>query len=209
MKKIVIVLGFFTLCFSAQGQIKGTSLPSLPSLTTAEMNGATGVNIGSSVFNTDDQKVYRFTTTGWVTNTDNQLASEVDSDSPVDIDGDGTNEPNVEEMIQDLAPISSKAARVFYPPSIEIDASANVLNATKNLYTEYTAQFASPNTVASTGAPSAVPIYAANELYYYVTYFDPAVFANVEIDANGVMEYDIIGQPTNYNTLINVVFVVK
>ena len=209
MKKIIIVLGFFTFCLSAKAQIEGTSLPSIPQLTTAEMNGATGVNIGSSVFNTDDQKVYNFTSSGWVTSSDDQAASEVSSDTPVDVDGDGNTEATVEDMIQDIAPISSKAARVFYPPSIEIDASVNIVDETKDLYAEYVAQFASANTVASNGAPSTIPIYAANELYYYVTYFDPAVFANVEIDANGLMEYDIIGQPTDYNTLINVVFVVK
>ena len=34
-------------------------------------------------------------------------------------------------------------------------------------------------------------------------------FAIMSIDANGVLTYDIIGQPADYNALINVVFVVK
>ena len=50
---------------------------------------------------------------------------------------------------------------------------------------------------------------AESALYYYVTYYDPTVFDNISIDANGVMTYDIIGQPADYNSLINVVFVVK
>jgi hypothetical protein len=77
-----------------------------------------------------------------------------------------------------------------------------------DLYAQYIAQFGTP-AVASAGAPAAVPTYGAAELYYYVTYADPAVFSNMSIDANGVLTYDIIGQPSDYNSLINVVFVVK
>nr|WP_293296265.1 hypothetical protein [Allomuricauda sp.] len=138
----------------------------------------------------------------------NQDASEVNSDSPVDVDGDGNTESTVEDVIQDIARITSKAARIFYPPSIAIDASTNGAGRTINLYSQYLAQYGSP-TVRSAGAPAAIPTYGATELYYYVTYADPTVFANMTIDANGVLTYDIIGQPADYNALINVVFVVK
>jgi hypothetical protein len=144
--------------------------------------------------------------------TDDQYDDEVLLRTPIDVDEGGeaspTAETNVEEVIQAIAPITSKAARIFYPPSIAIDASANGAGFTENLYAQYIAQFGTP-AVASTGAPAALPTYAANELYYYVTYADPTVFANMSIDANGVLTYDIIGQPTDYNSLINVVFVVK
>lgn len=149
---------------------------------------------------------------------DDQTASEVDSDTPVDVDGDGNTEATVEDVIQDIAPITSKAARIFYPPSIAIDASTISANTAApgdesvDLYQQYIDQFTLANAAtsqSSTGAPAAIPTYAANELYYYVTYFDPTVFANVAIDANGVMTYDIIGTPADYNTLINVVFVVR
>ena len=114
----------------------------------------------------------------------------------------------MEEVIQAIAPITSKAARIFYPPSIAIDASTNGTGYTVDLYSQYTAQYGTP-AVASAGAPAAVPTYGATELYYYVTYADPTVFDNMSIDANGVLTYDIIGQPADYNSLINVVFVVK
>ncbi|WP_240337534.1 hypothetical protein [Aquimarina sp. AD1] len=149
---------------------------------------------------------------------DDQTASEVDSDTPVDVDGDGNTEATVEDVIQDIAPITSKAARIFYPPSIAIDASTISANTAApgdesvDLYQQYIDQFTLANAAtsqSSAGAPGAIPTYAANELYYYVTYFDPTVFANVAIDANGVMTYDIIGTPADYNTLINVVFVVR
>uniref|UniRef100_UPI003F5CEC4B hypothetical protein n=1 Tax=Flagellimonas lutimaris TaxID=475082 RepID=UPI003F5CEC4B len=142
-------------------------------------------------------------------NTDNQVASEVDSDSPVDVDGDGATEATVEEVIQDIAPITSKAARIFYPPSIAIDASTNgTFNL--DLYQEYIDQYGSP-TIGSTGAPSAIPTYARTDLYYYVTYADPTVFdtGSMSIDANGNLSYTVQAQPSDYNALINVVFVVK
>ena len=114
----------------------------------------------------------------------------------------------MEESLSAITPITSGAARIFYPPSIAIDASTNGTGFTVDLYAQYIAQFGSP-AVASTGAPAAVPTYAASDLYYYVTLADPAVFANMSIDANGVLTYDIIGQPSDYNSLINVVFVVR
>ncbi|MDF0708905.1 hypothetical protein, partial [Flagellimonas okinawensis] len=141
-------------------------------------------------------------------NTDDQIASEVNLDSAVDVDGDGVSETTVEDVMQDIAPITAKAARIFYPPSIAIDASSNGTGRTVDLYAQYVSQYGTP-TVASAGAPLAVPTYGATELYYYVTYADPTVFANMSIDANGVLTYDIVGQPADYNALINVVFVVK
>ena len=100
------------------------------------------------------------------------------------------------------------ASRVFYPPSIAVDASSIGPKDPINLYTQYTAQFGSP-AVSSVGAPTAIPTYDSGDLYYYVTYYDPTVFANVSISATGVMTYSVIAVPADYNSLINVVFVVK
>ncbi|MGB6153191.1 MAG: hypothetical protein WBG48_14500, partial [Pricia sp.] len=144
--------------------------------------------------------------------TDDQFDDEVQLRTPIDVDdaekATVTNETTVQEVIQAIAPITSKAARIFYPPSIAVDASSNGTGRTINLYTQYTAQFATP-AVASAGAPAAIPTYAPGDLYYYVTEFDTSVFANVSVDANGVMTYDVIAAPADYNSLINVVFVVK
>jgi hypothetical protein len=160
---------------------------------------------GDSTFTYTDEDGTTTTFTG----TDDQTASEVNSDTPVDVDGDGNTEATVEDVIQDIAPITAKAARIFYPPSIAVDASTNgTFNV--DLYAQYFAQFNTP-TVASAGAPAAVPTYAATDLYYYVTYADPTVFNTITmtINASGVLSYEIIGQPADYNALINVVFVVK
>nr|MUH41747.1 hypothetical protein [Zobellia laminariae] len=109
----------------------------------------------------------------------------------------------------DLVEVNSlKASKIFYPPSIEVDASTNGTGRTIDLHAQYVAQYGSPM-VASASAPAAIPTYANTELYYYVTFYDTAVFANVNVNAAGVMTYDVIGQPASYNSLINVVFVVK
>lgn len=211
MKSTFYIVFFLLLTVTVSAQIDANSVMGMPTATTAEMTAIAGPNIGSVLFNTDDQAIYRYTTSGWVISSDDQYDDEVLLRTALDVNeggvGSPTNETNMEEVIQAIAPITSKAARVFYPPSIAIDASTNG-SFSVNLYTQYTAQFATP-AVASTGAPATVPSYAANELYYYVTYADPAVFASMSIDGNGVLSYDIIGQPADYNSLINVVFVVK
>jgi hypothetical protein len=211
MKSTFYIVFFLLLTVTVSAQIDANSVMGMPTADTGEMNAIASPNIGSVLFNIDDQEIYRYTTSGWVISTDDQYDDEVTLRTPIDVNeggvGSPTNETNVEEIIQAIAPITSKAARVFYPPSIAIDASTNG-SFSVNLYTQYTAQFATP-AVASAGAPAAVPSYAANELYYYVTYADTAVFASMSIDGNGVLSYDIIGQPADYNSLINVVFVVK
>ncbi|WP_289061950.1 hypothetical protein [uncultured Zobellia sp.] len=147
--------------------------------------------------------------------TDDQYDDEVPLRVAIDVDDAGKNaaqgyveETNVQEVIQAIAPITSKAARIFYPPSIEVDASTNGTGRTIDLHAQYVAQFGSPM-VASASAPAAIPTYANTELYYYVTFYDTAVFDNVSVNASGIMTYDVIGQPASYNSLINVVFVVK
>jgi len=215
MKNTFLTALFLILTISVSAQIDAYSVTGTPTATTAEMNAILTPlpNIGSVLYNTDDDAIYRYTSTGWQKNTDDQYDDEVQLRTAIDVNEGGiagpTDETTVKEVIDAIAPITSKAARVFYPPSIAIDASTNGTGRTVNLYTEYTDQFASVNTVASAGAPNAVPTYAANELYYYVTYSDPTVFDNISISATGVMTYDIVGQPADYNSLINVVFVVK
>ncbi|WP_405383414.1 beta strand repeat-containing protein [Maribacter sp. LLG6340-A2] len=104
--------------------------------------------------------------------------------------------------------ISNTRPNIFYPPSIAVDVATTGTGRTIDLHAEYLSQYGTPS-VASAGAPAAIPTYANNELYYYVTYYDPTVFANVSVDAVGEMTYDVISTPTDYNTLINVVFVAR
>ncbi|NHF61370.1 hypothetical protein FK220_018595 [Flavobacteriaceae bacterium TP-CH-4] len=174
-------------------------------LTSGALTNLLGVDVDGDMIEVDP------TTIG----TDDQFDDEVDLRTNIDVDDAGKSvaqgyveETNVQEVIQAIAPITSKAARIFYPPSIAVDASTNGTGRTLDLYAQYTAQFATPM-VASNLAPAAIPTYANTELYYYVTYYDTSVFANVSVDEFGEMTYDVIAQPADYNSLINVVFVVK
>src|SRR5690606_31599709 len=62
--------------------------------------------------------------------------------------------------------------------------------------------------IGSTGAPDDIITYGATDMYYYITYYDTAVFANVSIDINGELTYDIIGNATEASYM-NIVFVIK
>lgn len=99
----------------------------------------------------------------------------------------------------------------FYMPSIAFETGVTLTGQTKDLYTLYKKQFdgTGANFSKSTGAPSIIPhIPSSDQLYYYVTDLDSDVFSNVEIDANGVMTYDVTAAATDF-TYINIVFVLK
>ncbi len=216
MKKAFLTVVLLVTAIVAKAQIDANALMGLPTATTVEMNGITGAAVGQCLYNTDNNAIYYYTGTVWQRTTDDQDASEVNLATAVDLDEGGasspTNETTVEQALQAIAPITSKAGRVFYPPSIAIDASTNGIFSI-DLYQQYINQFDNP-TVSSTGAPD-IPIYARTELYYYVTYADPTVFGNgtavqnMSIDADGNLSYQIFNQPVDYNALINVVFVVR
>ena len=126
----------------------------------------------------------------------------------IDVDGDGTDEETVDDAMSDITKITSKAGRIFYPPSIAIPASSLGPGTPINLHAEYVAQYGSP-AVSNPSAPSAIPTYAANELNYYITFYDTNVFSGVSVSDAGIMNFTVDNIPADYNSLINVVFVVK
>ncbi|MEM8846011.1 MAG: hypothetical protein AAGD17_02805, partial [Bacteroidota bacterium] len=126
----------------------------------------------------------------------------------IDVDGDGTDEETVNDAVSDITKITSKAGRIFYPPSIAIPASSLGPGTPINLHAEYVAQYGSP-AVSNPSAPSAIPTYAASELDYYITFYDTNVFSGVSISDAGIMNFTVDNIPADYNSLINVVFVVK
>jgi len=229
MKKIPYIT-FLLILFSLAIQAQDVNATAMGIPTVADVAGITGetaANIGNIVYNNADNLVYRYNGTNWVVL---QNAAEVPLLTDRDVNNDpsiapGTASPvpaletSVEEVVEAITPITSKAGRVFFPPSIEIDASTNTSGPDEvlNLYDLYIEQYTLTPTVTvppivtaiSDGAPATIPVYAANELYYYVTYADPAVFSNIAITNLGEMTYRIVGQPTDDNTIINVVFVIK
>lgn len=100
----------------------------------------------------------------------------------------------------------------FYMPSISIDTSVSVTNQTVNLYNEYKKQFAGSDATTfknSIGAPAQVPYFPnASDLYYYITFYDKTVVKVNSLNANGVLNYDILKE-ADYDSFMNVVFVVK
>lgn len=67
MKKIthIYILLFSVAVFS---QIDSNSLMGLPTATTIEMNAVITPQLGSILFNTTDDKIYKYTSTGWQSN---------------------------------------------------------------------------------------------------------------------------------------------
>lgn len=117
--------------------------------------------------------------------------------------------------------------KFFYMPSIVFNTSSMGTGLKRNLYAEYKSQFTNKkfipssttggvvgtetrNTfVKSTNAPDTIAnIPASNGLYYYVTDYDNTSLANLSIDENGILTYDVIGIGTDYS-FVNIVFVVK
>ncbi len=117
--------------------------------------------------------------------------------------------------------------KFFYMPSIVFNTATAGPGFKRNLYAEYKAQFTnkefipdpatggsigtavSTTFVKSTGAPAEIPnVPAATDLYYYITDYDNTALANLSIDANGILTYDVIGTGTDYS-FVNIVFVVK
>ncbi|MBD0779041.1 hypothetical protein HPE56_14665, partial [Maribacter sp. ANRC-HE7] len=171
-------------------------------------NNALSVS-GSGLLATDDQNSDEVNNVA--SSIDLNGDSTVDAADIIDVDGDGVVDSTVQDVIEAITPITSKAARIFYPPSIAVDASSVVSGATIDLYQQYLDQYGMtlPSSAKSTSAPAAIPTYTRAELYYYVTYYDPTVFSNVNISDTGVMTYNVDAPPADYNSLINVVFVVK
>lgn len=112
---------------------------------------------------------------------------------------------------KDIEEAKAAMPKFFYMPAIIFDTSVQGTELTRDLHAEYKAQFSgtgNPNLVSSAGANPGIPTLPANELEYHITYYDPDVFANLSIDAKGVLTYDIIGTATEASYM-NIVFVIK
>ncbi len=59
---LVLFVGFF---YNVSGQIDANALIGLPTATTADRNAITGVQIGSLIYDTDVNRVFKYTNTGW------------------------------------------------------------------------------------------------------------------------------------------------
>jgi hypothetical protein len=104
-------------------------------------------------------------------------------------------------------PLLVNAPKFFYSPSVPINTSLSISSI--DLYSNYKNQFTAPM-ASSTGSTGSIPIFAADQLEYYVTWYDNTIFNNVIIDSNGVLTYSTLSTAdTSKPTYMNVVFVVK
>lgn len=109
--------------------------------------------------------------------------------------------------------LSTPASNWFYMPSVPFDTSTDLTGQPKDLYALYKAQFETPLVRSAMGTPDEAPehipyVPEPDQLYYYITYADPAVFQNITITKDGKMTYDVKAVATEA-TYINIVFVLK
>ncbi len=156
----------------------------------------------------------------------NSVATGSQLGTAINIDAEGFYYFNGTVWVR-LASSTNAAAQFFYMPSIVMDTSVASTGVKRNLHAEYVAQFTgttfvmdtnggtvdvntpSPKFIKSDGAPITIPnVPSATDLYYYITDYDTTSLANLSIDANGILTYDVIGTGTDYS-FVNIVFVVK
>src|SRR5690606_14320626 len=154
--------------------------------------------------------------------------------APVDIADAGANQVLVTGA--DKKPVwkdqNKVAPQFFYMPAVIFDTQATG-TATRDLYQEYVNQFTggavgagnatypishgptgttpvqyTGGIVGSTGAPVYLAVLDKGDLYYYVTYYDEAVFENLCIVVVGKLTYPVIAGATP-NSYMNIVFVIK
>lgn len=95
----------------------------------------------------------------------------------------------------------------FYMPSVVFDTSSTG-EMTKDLYQLYVDQFNTPK-FRSANAPSFISyVPEAEDIYYYITYYDEEVFEILSLSEKGELKYKI-KEAASESTLINIIFVLK
>jgi len=129
------------------------------------------------------------------------------SDQVMVVDADGV-----------LKKVNAVMPRYFYMPSTSIPTHDELTGIPLtgviqvNLYDIYKEQYGFTNAAnqVSSNPASTLPVYLANQLDYFVTYYDNEVFTNVAISSSGVLQYKI--NPASYatsKTYMNIVLKVK
>ena len=107
----------------------------------------------------------------------------------------------------------------FYAPSIVLPTSVDDPSYNKDtqiftvfIYNVYKSQFGMGDPLSSTKSPSAgaLPVLKSNELDYFVTYYDNAVFSELKITNDGILSYKMkSGFVITAKTFVNIVFKVR
>lgn len=110
------------------------------------------------------------------------------------------------------ATAADKAAmpKFFYAPSFYVKVVPGQRNVEVNVYHVYEEQFGSPM-VKNNGAGNAtLPVLAADELNYFILFYDEDVVYDVEISDDGKLKYSVDSDvEVSVDTYFNIVFAVK
>ncbi|MFT4223268.1 hypothetical protein [Dysgonomonas sp.] len=118
--------------------------------------------------------------------------------------------------------IRSGDKNLFYMPSIILPTDPSTLPNSNytysgttfsvNLYNLYKEQYelsSSATSQKSAGAP-ALKVFNADQLHYYIIYFDNIVFSNVQVSTTGVLTYQLVsGYTVSEKTFMNILFCEK
>lgn len=105
--------------------------------------------------------------------------------------------------------LAQNQTRFFYMPSIAISAKlVGAVASPLDLYGEYKKQFGTP-AAKSISAPAAIAYFPnAEDLHYYITYYDKDVLKINNVTNDAKVTYEIL-KVADYDSFLNVVFVVK
>lgn len=125
-----------------------------------------------------------------------------------------------------LRQMKAAMPKFFYMPSVMMPTAADQLDErnaplkvtphvshangvfTVKLYEAYDAQFGSPK--VSSGKVTKLPVLPVDQLEYHVTWFDPTVYTDVTVNAQGVLTYKISrNADVTVGSFMNIVFAVK
>lgn len=135
-----------------------------------------------------------------------------------DNEGTATDKIVVADTDGVLKTLKAAMPKFFYMPSVEIpthNTSTGILltgTQTIDLYASYTEQFGFTGGVgqARSNNASTIPTIPADELDYFITYFDTDVFQNVAVSTEGVLTYSVKSDAVvTPKTFMNIVFKVR
>ncbi|MGG5508250.1 MULTISPECIES: hypothetical protein [unclassified Myroides] len=136
--------------------------------------------------------------------------------------GAATDKVVVADATGVLKTVTATMPKVFYMPPVMFNTSAVGTGKTRNIYNEYVAMYGGTGTVVDTPITGTrpglvknadaenptIPTFGVKELDFYVSYYDPEVFANVSVTNEGVLKYDI-KKKAKYGSFMTIVFVVR
>ncbi|MGL5274249.1 hypothetical protein [Myroides sp.] len=113
------------------------------------------------------------------------------------------------QQVETPKEVKAAMPKFFYAPSFYISVDPGE-RAQINIYEEYLEQFGKPKAVNQNAQSKTLPVLNANELDYYVLYYDDNVFETVSIDDEGQLKYEVKATAeVGTNTYFNIVFGVR